>query len=259
MKFKDAYCTTLNKLLTIEDVVYLYKNEKKHYKDLIEKNLLCPECKQPHLSYNNGSTPYFSVYPKAQHAEGCSLKQDEMSSKQTAEFINDSENEPLVLRQMESVLVMLMGNNSPSVKKTKKTTSQGNSNEENIKKNANSTSKRIPRKRIDSKFETEDFDCDKIFYGSVHLKWEKDKKIKDGKEQEYYKILLYGTKKYNYKKLVCKLKISPLVYYHLPPEYKNQTEYDCNIVFIAKFKNYFRTYQSTSIRKSQLITLEKIV
>ena len=41
-------------------------------------------------------------------------------------------------------------------------------------------------------------------------------------------------------------------------EYKSSEPYHCNIVFLAKFKDYGKFYQSASIRNSQFLILEKI-
>lgn len=256
MKFKDAFCCKINKLLTIDDVAYYYKNDKQFYKDNIEKNLICPECKQPNLSFNNDSPPYFSVYPKAKHTDQCTLKQDVMTTSQSNKYVNNPDNKDLVLRQIDSVLTMLLETQSTLTKTKTPTSNKPGTPISSKDATHTSISKRLPRKRIDLEFEDEDFECDKIFYGSVHLKWEKEID-EDTSEIIGYKMLLYRTKKDN-KKMVCKLIITPKVYEHLSNEYIQPAQYNCKIVFVAKFKNMSKSYKSTYIRHSQFIVLEKV-
>lgn len=255
MKFKDAYCSKINKLLTIDDVAYYYKNDKQFYKGNIEKYLICPECRQPSLSYNNSSPPYFSVYPKAKHADLCTLKQDEMTATQSTEFISNSNNKDLVMRQIDSVLTMLLETKSPLTKKKSPTFKKSSFITFSKKPVHISASKRIPRKRIDLEFEDEDFECDKIFYGSVRLKWE-EKIDKYTGESIGHKMLLYRNKNGD-NRMVCKLIVSPRVYGYLPDEYKQPEKYNCKIVFVANFEDQGKTYQTTHIRHSQFIVLEK--
>lgn len=242
--------------MTVDDITYYYKSDKQYYKDYIEKYLICPECRLPNLAYNNDNPPYLSVYPRAKHDDNCSLKQDEMTSKQTSKFINNPDNKELVLRQMESILTMMLNTNVAKSKKHKDSYTNANVSKKQCHNNSNLTSKRIPRKRIDMDFESGDFDCDKIFYGSVKLRWEKDPRTINGIVQNYYKILLYRNKKYD-KRMICRLNITPTVYSYIPEEVKSSEEYNCKIVFLAKFKDRGKSYQITSIRNSQFITLEK--
>lgn len=257
MKFEEAYCTKLNKLLTIDDVTFYYKYDKQFYIQEIKKYLICPECKQPNLEYNNAENPYFSTYPDTKHDINCSLKQKEMSPKQTAKFISNPDNNDIVLRQMDSILTMLMGNCTSKKSVAGDLNKPTNQIKNGTKRNSPATMNRIPRKRIDVAFSEEDFNCDKLFYGSVHLKWEKGKRTINGKVEEYYKILLYGTKKNN-TKLLARLRITQKVYNFLPNNYKIPNEYNCKIVFLANFPiQRKKEYQTTSIKTSQMIILEK--
>lgn len=250
MKFKDAYCTKLKKLLFVDEITFYYRFDKQFYKDNIEKYMICPECKLPRLSYNNAATPYLSVYPNEKHTDECSLKQDEMNSVQTKTFIDDPKNREQISRQIESVLTTML-DTVPSAAAKTKSIKLGTSSEIPYSPKLQKTpKKRIPRKRIDLKFTPDDFECYKLFYGSVRINWEKDKDTED------YKILLRRQDKSD-NRLLCRLKISDKVYSYLPYEFKTPREFNCNIVFLAKFTDKGRSYQDTWIKTSQYISLTK--
>lgn len=250
MKFKDAYCTKLNRLLSIDEIIHYYRFDKQFYKDNIEKNLICPECKQPSLSYHNDSPPYLSVYPGAKHLDNCTLKQDEMTPVQTESFVANPKNREQISRQLESVLTMMLDAVPNTYKNVTSKKAKISSIPSEVYIPSKQPKKRIARKRIDLKFTNEDFDCYKFFYGSVRLKWEEEKDTKD------YKILLRRQDKSD-KRLLCKLKISSKVYSYLPYEFKTPREFNCNIVFLAKFADKGRSYQDTWIKTSQYISLTK--
>ncbi|MGN0569267.1 MAG: hypothetical protein ACI4N4_02030 [Candidatus Fimenecus sp.] len=249
MKFKDAYCTKIQRLLSIDEITHYYRFDKQFYKDNIEKHLICPECRQPNLSYHNDAPPYLSVYPGAKHLDDCTLKQDEMTPVQTETFVENPKNREQISRQLESVLTMMLDAVPTSHKKATPQKSKISSSPSDIDVHSKKSKKRIPRKRIDLQFTNEDFDCYKLFYGSVRLQWEKE-------DTEDYKILLRRQDKSD-KRLLCRLKISSKVYSYLPNEFKTPREFNCNIVFLAKFSNKGRSYQDTWIKTSQYISLTK--
>lgn len=250
MKFKDAYCTKLNTLFFIDEITRYYRTDKQFYKDNIEKNLICPECKQAQLAYNNAATPYLSAYPKSEHAEWCSLKQDELDPIQTDTFIRNPKNKEQISRQLESVLTMMLDTVPHASTKAIPKKSKISSSSSELVTPTKQLRKRIARKRIDLPFTEEDFNCYKLFYGSVRLQWEKEDDMED------YKILLRRQNTSD-KRLLCRLWISPKVYYYLPIEFKFPKEFNCNIVFLAKIKNKGKTYKDARIKISQYLSLTK--
>lgn len=251
MKFEDAFCTTLNRPITIEEVSYIFQNDRDTFISAIKDSLICPECKNVPLIYNNAATPYFSVYPKAIHSESCTLRQDEMDADEASRFLSDITNKQIIQRQMDSLISQILSEASPKLANPKAAFMQSTFSKSSKSKTPVS-SKRLSRKRIDLPFREEDFNCEKIFYGRVHLKWEKC----SNSSQDAYKILLCHTVK---KTLLCKLKITSKVYSYLPSKYKSINELECAVAFVALFsEDSTKHYQATHLKHSERITIEPI-
>lgn len=252
MKFEEAYWTKESKLLSIDEITQYFKKDKNFFSSDIKECLLCPECKKPNLAYNNAATPYLSVYPNREHELGCSLKQDEMTSKEVNRFVDNPKNNEMIIRQMEKVALTMFDSSTKSGKTSSKSTFIPKVSS-SIAKPSLSISKRLPRKRIDLKFDEEDFGCFKIFYGTVFIKWEIFYKTRNGVNEKWQKILMYNKNN----KMVCKLEISPRVYKHIPDSYKKIDNANCNIVFLAKFKNTGKTYREHHLINSDFLIMEK--
>lgn len=251
MKFEEAYWTKESKLLSIDEITQYFRKDKSFFSSDIKTCLLCPECKKPNLAYNNAATPYLSVYPNSEHELGCSLKQDEMTAKEADRFVDNPENDEMIIRQMENVALTMFDSSKKGGRSSSKSTAVPKTSSSIVKPSL-SISKRLARKRIDLKFDEDDFDCIKIFYGTVFVKWENFYRIWSGVNEEWHKILMYNKNN----KLVCRLEISPRVYYYIPENYKKINNTHCNIVFLAKFKNKGKTYRETRLRKSDFLIMD---
>lgn len=251
MKFEEAYWQKEDKMLRIDEITEIFHSKQSIFAKEIKDYLFCPECKKPQLAYNNASNPYLRAFPKSQHADWCSLKQGEMNSVRAEQFINDEKNKDIIIRQMQSAMLALM-NPTASPSKTSSKVSSVSKGISPFPVSHSSTSKRLPRKRIDIKFCPKDFNCVKIFYGTVYAKWETDVQTFNETEK-WRKILMYDDNN----QLLCKLKISPKVYNYIPEHYKGMNGVNCAVAFLAKFNDDGRKYRTTSLRSSAYLIMEK--
>lgn len=99
--------------------------------------------------------------------------------------------------------------------------------------------KRFPRKRIDTIFREEDFDCNKFFYGDVLMNWEEAER----ENKHYFKLLLRHPITH---KMLCVISVSDKVYKYIPSEHVFNGERSGKIVFLASLKKtakwYYRTW-----------------
>lgn len=250
MKFEESFCTNKCKTFTIDEIAYIHNMNLKVFANEYKDYLVCPECHKANLSYNNATTPYFRAYPKAIHKEGCSLIQEEMTEKQAIKFIGDKKNNASIIRQMESILaILILDEPEPYPLPKPKCHLRITPNNTESKSNLLYNSTRFPRKRIDIAFRPEDYDCYKFFYGKVILQWEKDN------TKGRYKMLLFHPKT---KKMICKILVSNTVYSYIDNKYKFPYKYICNIVFLATFiENKEHAYQTTSLRFGHYLSLIK--
>lgn len=246
-KFEEAYCSVDKENITVVEAKELHDNQIVIYEMKYKDSFLCPECRKAKLSYVNAKTPYFRTYPNAEHEEDCQMQQDMMDNDEAESFIDNRENKEKVKRQMERLLRMLLTDKDETPK-----TPLG-VNQPVIIRPVIGTgreivrTKQLPRKRIDIPFTDRDFNCDKLFYGTVKLKWE------DG-NNDNKKILLYHLTKHN---LLCRIKVTSKVYKYIDKKYKSKESFDCAIVFAANFLNNIeKSYQSTSLQYGQLLMLQ---
>lgn len=226
MKFEEAFSTYDNCLHSIDEIAKLYTSNPKKFKANYNLSFVCPECYMAKLSFNNATTPYFKSYPHSVHDDDCELKQDEMSCSVAERFSDDPDNAPLIRRQMNSILNSLLKTDTvPYITLAQKDNTKMSKCTKNTV--ALTTTKRLPRKRIDLPINDEDYNRIKYFYGQVLLKWEKDEKNKR------YKILLCHREK---GKLLCKISVSNTFYGYIPKDFKYPQSYNCNIVFMGTVK-----------------------
>ncbi len=252
MKFEEAYLKRHHKTISIDNISFLFKTNKTLFVNELKDNLFCPECEQAQLAYNNASTPYLSAYPKSEHAEWCSLKQEEMSPKKALRFIKAKENKDLIIRQIETVILILDDLSTATTKTSSKPSAIGKGTRSHFK-GYSSASERLSRKRIDLEFRADDFNCYKIFYGTVYIKWETEYRTVKGILEEWHKILMWNKKR----KFICRLDISPRVYLHIPDNYKKMNKTNCKIGFLASFENDGKTYRKTSLTYSDYLIMNK--
>ena len=248
MKFEEAFSTYDQITHPIDEISDLFIRDRKSYVEHFQSTFLCPECHIAPLSYNNAETPYFKSYPHASHADDCSLRQDEMSVAKAAELVADQSSNEVIQRQMQSTLSILLSSNTPTpCEKQKDAHVHRESPVNNFHLHLVST--RFPRKRIDISFRPEDFNCYKLFYGHVFVKWEKDL------AKNRFRILLYHVKKEH---LVCRISVTDKVYHYVNEQYKFSDERECNVVFLASFpRDSGKAYQSTYLQFSDKIIIKE--
>lgn len=251
MKFEEAYWKKEDKNLSIDEITGNFRSNKSFFSSDIKDCLFCPVCQKPNLAFNNASTPYLSTYPNSEHAAGCRLIQDELSPKRADKIVSNPKNKDIIIRQMEYVFLTLFDSSTKTGKSSSKSISFPKSSH-SFAKEHKTTSKRFSWKRIDLSFNVDDFDCFKIFYGTVFVKWETDYHTSDGIIEEWHKILMYNKKE----KMVCRLEISPRVYSYIPETYKKINNTNCKITFLAKFKNNGKTYRKSSLINSEFLMME---
>lgn len=248
MKFEEAFSDFDHITYSIDEIEKMYKYDKVRYANNYHDHFLCPECHKAKLSYNDAETPYFKSYPHAKHAEDCSLRQSEMSAIKAEKLVNDESSREEIQRQMERVLAMLLSNTS-STRSIGGTSETGHSTSQTLSFPINSLSKRFPKKRIDLAFRPEDFNCYKLYYGCVLVRWEQDKK------NDKYRVLLYHAKQ---KHLVCRISVTNAVYQYIDMKFKFSGTRECNVVFLAIFtRDTGKNYQSTYLRFGDKIIMQE--
>ena len=252
MKFEEAFCSEMSKLITVDEAAKIFRAEPAYFANKIKGNLLCPECRKPKLSFNNASTPYFSTYPLDQHDVECPLRQEEMTQEETKAFIKNSHNIEAIQRQAESLLAMLLSSSTGRESATLKEHKLGTALASIVNENRSKTVTRIPRKRIDTTFSEDDYDCYKLFYGTVHVQWEDER----SETKVQHKLLLRSISN---GRLLCKLNLTEKVYRYIDRRYKSPTEFNCKIVFLATFSHnkVGKSYHTTTLNYGQWLCLEK--
>ncbi len=158
MKFEEAFCAELSRLITVDDATKVLRAKPTFFAEKVRNSLFCPECRKPKLSFHNAAIPYFSTYPLDRHDIECQLRQDEMTKNQTKEFIKQKINKDAIVRQAESLLAMLLSNDICK-KFITHHTNETDTAPANVKAWERRKINRIPRKRIDCAFSEEDYDC----------------------------------------------------------------------------------------------------
>lgn len=251
MKFEIAYCINKDKEFTIDEIAHIYRRDIVKFDYEYKNFLYCPECRRAKLQYNNAKNPYFSAYPKVKHEENCSLAQDILSSKQSRKYIDDAANWFSVENQMDHLILSLgtnlqkLNNRQDIVKPVHTNTQNFYTPKFSIKQNT-----KLSQKRIDISWKPDDYDCYKLFYGTILLKWEKAQNNK-------YKILMYSL---DQARLLCRLIVNQNVYPYIKEEYKSPNEYQCDICFLALFKaenNIETIYKTSALYKSKFLKIIK--
>ncbi len=247
MKFETAYCIDKEKEFTIDEISHIYKQDKVKFHYEYKGFLYCPECRRAKLRYNNAANPYFSAYPKVKHEENCSLSQETLTIQKSEKYVNNTANRKSIESQMDHLILLLSDQQEPakisySFPRNLSITQENSS----PRKSSATQSEKLPRKRIDISWRPDDYDCYKLFYGTIRLTWEK---YKNG-----YKILM---KSVNDQKTFCGLTVSEKVYYHLQDECKTPSSFLCKIVFFALFSYNDKEIPITYLRYSDLLKIVK--
>lgn len=248
MKFEEVYYKVENRVLPLYDIEDIYFNSPSEYVNKYKEHLFCPECRIARLSFNNAELPYFSTYPRALHGDDCSLTQDEASAKITTDFLKDKRNLDEISRQINSVVRILLEEKTEtnSIKRTIKNTTNNNGSKIVATKKHTHKKPRVPRKRIDIPFRSDDYNVEKIFYGDVLLKW------KYYPDEKCYRLLLYHPVKKNFR---CSIKITMRVYDHIK-EYKRFDNCVCKVVFIGELNEPKQGHKSNNVGFATLVYSE---
>lgn len=251
MKFEITYCIDRDKEFTIDEIAHIYRQDIVKFNYEYRNFLYCSECRKARLRYNNAKNPYFSAYPKVKHEENCSLAQDILSPKQSKQYIDDTANWSSVENQMDHLMLSLgtnrkkLNNKQDAVKPVHINTPNFYTSRSSIKQNT-----KLSQKRIDISWKPDDYDCYKLFYGTIFLRWEKTQNNK-------YKILMYSLDR---DRLLCRLIVNQNVYPHIKEKYKSPNEYQCDICFLSLFKaenNIETIYKTSALYNSKFLKIIK--
>jgi len=244
MKFEEAYSISHHSNYTIEEIAKIHEKSLETYVTDYKGYFACPECREAKLNFVNSKPCYFRTEQDDSHNDDCSLKQLTMSAHQTEGFVSNTENKEKIGRQLQSIMTMLLSDKPTAVRTTRVQSNATSSKKQSSSVSESFREKQVPRKRIDTKFRNEDYDCYKFFYGKVRAVWEKDEK-----RPEYMKLLLFHAKE---SRLLCRIYITGKVFSHIPQPYKDLNQKVCEIAFLASFdsnrNSTEKSYQSTSLR-----------
>ncbi len=231
MKFTEAYHPDENSNIPLETIVNVFNNDPKSFENRYRGNLFCPKCHEAKLYFSNAKHPYLGTYHSKPHAIDCSLSQKKTNSKSIKTFLDDSEhNEEEIRRQLHNAIhALLKSKVSPASQSKADKEGGGASKPLKYKRpsaKAEAKSKRIPRKRIDGRFRTDDYARTKVFYGTVYIKWE-EKRLR---EDLYHYIRVSNATSH---KLICSVSLSPSVYENISDNFRAIDNTICEIAFVG--------------------------
>ena len=251
MKYEDAYCDIERDSFSIDEVATIFFNDPTRYAHNFEGHMFCPCCRKVLFSFVNAKSPHFRGYANMEHDPECIYQKDEMSAVEVSTLCDSMAGEDVIVRQMDRMLIQFLrnhGNTTASTTASFTTTSSGN---HMALKRRYQTNAVVPKKQLNAPFFDSDYGAEKLFYGKVHIKWEKME------SSDKRKLLIWGI---STKRLICKLFLTPGVYNRLPQKYKQESEYDAYIIFFAslKRKDYSKSWSQGNLIKSSFLTVSKI-
>lgn len=256
VKFLGAYCKSLDKYITLKELRQYEKSNKNYFKDKIQYNLYCPECKGVLLSYVSGSEKYLRTFPKRSHAPECSLSQNNVDNTTFRKYIEEGNNEELNFKLNKFADDIFSNLDKPKIINPIPFDDEVENNSENgnsmVKRKQNQ--RYIPRQKISDGILFTNEDIYKFFYGTVSLKWYNNKK-----ETKQNREMLLVFKPKDKRISICSIIMSSLTANYIKrqiPDCNNY--YNANIVFLSKlnsktnnngrvFNNFFITHSSHMI------------
>lgn len=253
MKFEYVFCSRLGENVYLGDVSEWYNFNTTAFLENYNY-LFCPECRQAKITYNNAKTPYFSTHKNCVHKENCYYIQDALTGKATKNFVDDTANDENIKNQMKKALIDFMKEPSHKNKVLQNNKENESEKQNNVGSKNSKASKALHRKSLNKKFDDDDYDCFKIFYGKFNIEWE----YKNENCKTFYNLLLRDL---NTNRLMYKIKVTLPVYEHLPKEYKAENQFIGYIVITVSFSNESksRNYKFSTLFRSNLLLIEKDV
>lgn len=248
-KFEDAYCTMMDRLITLEEVAEIYHRDRITFSNYCKGFLFCPECHSIDLIYVNDHPPYFRANDANGHSDDCSYGKDIVPKSRNSKYVNDTSNFDKIEYQLDSVITMLATD-----KEISKVINQSNSSVQGAENSRTKHNTRVsilqylPRKRFDQGFFDDDFGVFKLYYGVALTEWEAGRK-------EIKVLFRHPIKKY----LMCKLTMPYEVYRSVYFSNKFNTRQICLAAFIANFEEpYSLKYQVAELKNGKFLRLEQI-
>lgn len=245
--------------------------DRKAAEEKYDNHMFCPLCHIAPITVAKGAERRYLKVDKtdmSKHNPECSYKLDEANKTETKEFYSDLDTADIrnrliscmnrMLKKQSRILLGIDGKNACTKK------------ESNIEffnfKTKKQKKKYLPHKNLLVKFNDDDLDVQKIFYGECDVSI-RVFKVEDEIKRYYLKIMPIGKK---YK--ICDVSITPYVHKYLTELLKDIPEEDagvqkCYICFSGLMeKKTFTSKDGSSgysysciLKDSRLITIEKSV
>ena len=232
MKFEDAFWITHDRTISFKELRNTYEQNPALFSTEYRGYLYCLECHMARLEYVNKQSPYLGTWKGDQHDASCSDRAPPASAKQFTEYYNSKDNKADIARRLKSTIAMLFHDKKfameddpfilhlPSSKKS----AAGSS----LVKRAYG----IRRKKITMPLDSEDYDCLKIFYGTVSLSW--NPPTSNGHHDLVVKSFKDTT-------TLCSVWMSDAVYNHLPSWYHEIDETSIfNVAFFSQLNKVIK-------------------
>ena len=247
MKFEEAYNSFEKRTIPIYEVNELYLKDKTVFINFYKEHFYCPECRIAKLSFVNNSKPYFRTHLSYQHSDNCSLAQQYNHIENAEKLLSEYSNKDTISRQVQNLMNILL---DEKIKTNNEITKHSNKLKTSsiIISNTNKfNTKQLPRKRIDTPFVKDDFNCYKFFYGNVYISWEYNKIY------GYHQFIIRSIKD---KKFICRIKITDKVLSYIPKHYIPKKSCNCKIVFLSSIQKDKKGYKKTTLQRSDFIAIE---
>lgn len=246
LKFYGAYCKCNNKVLSIKEILDLPNSDYKN-------NLFCPFCKQAKLSLiNTNKIIYLRTYKKQEHAEYCTLAQDNIDNKVLTEYLLDNSKREEVIDKLNKFAQDIFNKPHMAIEaisasidiKEENILSSGINNNKTVNK------KYIPRQNITNGFLVQELGIYKFYYGELYLSWYGPSfKNKGG----YRKILAFTL--HNTKNSIFSITMSSSVSEYLKEKlpYNDYTIQKVKFAIVAELQIYNNRYRFSIPHSSYLV------
>ncbi len=251
LKFKDAYCSAVKGLRTVDEIRDIYTNKPSVFMNYLHKQMLCPGCRSVSMTYVDADTPHLRARNSRGHQDDCPYGQFVIPRNRVGAYIQDAKNFQKIEKQLDRAVMSLFADKPP--------VSATDCAENTERKNRVSDQNFMPKTQVPSYIRQSRFDVMlheddfgegnfKVFYGKALVMWE------PGKYDGYKLLFRHPQKKY----LMCKLFVSHKCYVKIPEDYKfgENEEMMCNCAFVANFiEPSKRGYETAKLPNSEFLRL----
>lgn len=248
MKYEDAYCELENDNFSIDEVTAIFCENPSRFAKRFEGHMLCPGCHKVMLSFVNAQSPHFRGYANMDHDPGCDFQKGEMPEAEVIALASSHARRSEIENQMNRLLIQLIGK-SEGVETSTSIKLPAISPEHPSVKRRRQTNTIIPRKQLNAPFSDDDYGKMKLFYGKVHIEWEKVR------NENKWKLLVRAIAT---RRLICRLFLTQIVFQYLPGEYFQESEYDAHIIFFASLNRISddKSWSQGQIQRSSFLKIE---